>query len=687
MKTISTSACPHDCPSTCVLDIEHDNESIYKVRGNKDNSYTKGVICAKVSRYRERTHHKDRLTSPMKRIGKKGNGDFKNITWDEALDIICSNFSKIKNNYGTEAIWPYFYAGTMGLIQRDGINRLRHAFEYSGQNSTICNTLAQTGYIAGTGSLWGPDPREVINSDVIIIWGGNPASTQVTFMKHVQNARKKNNAFLIVVDPYLTKTARLADLHIKLRPGTDGALACGIMKILFEKNAIDYEYMKQFSNGYEQLKEHLNKKERNWASAISGGKNETINHISNLISKTKKVYFRLGYGFSRQRNGSFNMHAVTSISTVIGSWKVLGGGAFYNNGGIYNINKDLIEGNQYIKKNIRMLDQSRIGPILTGNQKALQNKIEVKALFIQNTNPLVVAPESLLVRKGFSREDLFVCVHEQFLTETAKYADILLPATSFVEHNDIYIAGGHQHLTFGPKLINNIGKSKSNHTVINAISKRLGVDKKEFNMTEEEIINETLMLSNLGSLEQLKDKKFIDLQPDFNTSHFINGFGHSDKKFHFIPKWKSKDNKFNNTYNLPDHYDIIEKTNKSCPYKLVTAPAHNFLNSSFTETSSSKRLESKPKIKIHSHDMTKLNIKDNEVVEIGNYRAKLKIHVEKFDGLLEGVTVVEGVWPNEYFIEGNGINFLVGSDSPEPSGGAVFHDVAIWIKKLNNIVS
>ena len=682
MKTISTSACPHDCPSTCVLDIEHDNKSIFKVRGNKENSYTKGVICAKVSRYRERTHHKNRLTTPMKRVGKKGNGDFKGITWDEALDIVCNNLSKTKDKFGSEAIWPYFYAGTMGLIQRDGINRLRHEFEYSGQYSTICNTLAQTGYVAGTGSLWGPDPREVIYSDVIIIWGGNPASTQVTFMKHVQNARKKNNAFLIVVDPYLTKTARLADLHIKLRPGTDGALACGIMKNLFKKNTIDNEYMKKFSTGHEILKEHLNKKEKDWASNISGVENKIIEYVANLISKTKKVYFRLGYGFSRQRNGSFNMHAVTSISTVIGSWKVLGGGAFYNNGGIYNINKSLIEGNQYENKNIRMLDQSRIGPILTGNKDALNNKEDVKTLFIQNTNPLVVAPDSLLVRKGFSREDLFVCVHEQFLTETAKYADILLPATSFVEHNDIYIAGGHQHLTYGPKLINSIGESKSNHTLINEISKRLGSKKENFNMTEEEIINETLILSNLGTLKKLKEKKFIDLQPDFQTSHFIKGFGHSDKKYHFNPKWNTKNTKFNDNHNLPDHYDFNEKATNVCPYKLVTAPAHNFLNSSFTETSSSIRLENKPKIKIHSNDMLKLKIKDNEIVEIGNHRAKLKIHVEKFDDLLEGVTVVEGIWPNECFIEGNGINFLVGSDSPEPSGGAVFHDVAIWIKKL-----
>ena len=225
MKIVSTSACPHDCPSTCTVDIKHDHNNIYSIRGNKENSYTKGIICSKVSRYNERTHHEKRLKYPMKRIGKKGAGEFTRISWDEAIDTICANFLRITELNGSESIWPYFYAGTMGLIQRDGINRLRHIYNYSNQYSTICNTLAQTGWIAGVGSLKDPDPREVKYSKVIIIWGGNPASTQVNFMKHVQNARKNNNAFLIVIDPYLTKTAKIADLHIKLHPGTDGALA------------------------------------------------------------------------------------------------------------------------------------------------------------------------------------------------------------------------------------------------------------------------------------------------------------------------------------------------------------------------------------------------------------------------------------------------------------------------------
>ena len=682
MKLISTSACPHDCPSTCTLDIEHNNKHIFKINGNKENSYTKGVICSKVSRYRERTHNKNRLLYPLKRIGKKGSTRFQRISWDEALNIVSKKLLKIKNDYGSESIWPYYYAGTMGLLQRDSINRFRHEFNFSGQYSTICNTLPQAGWMAGVGSLMGPDPREVKHSKVIVMWGGNPASTQVNFMKHVQNARKKNNAFLIVIDPYLTKTAKIADLHIKLRPGTDGALACGIMKHLIENKKIDEEYLEKYAKGLSKLKKHLLKKDKNWASNVSGVSYEKIITLSNLLSKTKKVFFRLGYGFTRHRNGSFNMHAVICIPTLLGAWKELGGGAFYSNGGIYNINKNLIEGLNFKNENIRMLDQSKIGPILNGNKSALKNGVEVKALFIQNTNPLVVAPETILVRKGFLRKDLFVCVHEQFLTETAKYADIVLPATSFVEHNDIYIAGGHQHLTYGPKIIKELGECWSNNRLINELSVKMGSIKKEFLFSEEELIDNTLKLSNLGSLKELKTKKFIDLQPEFDTSHFINGFGHMDKKFHLTAEWKINNKTFNKQYELPDHYDLIEKASKKFPFKLVTAPAHNFLNSSFTETDASKNIEKKPKIKIHSKDLEKLNIKNNEIIEIGNNRAKLKIHTEAFDDLLPGVVIVEGVWPNECFIEGLGINSLIGSDSPEPFGGAVFHDSAIWIKKI-----
>ena len=679
-NNISISACPHDCPSTCALEVTHDEKNIYKVKGASKNTYTSGVVCAKVSRYAERTHHPDRLTKPLMRVGKKGSNDFKEIEWEQALDIVAENFISTAQKHGTESIWPYFYAGTMGLVQRDGINRLRHAMKYSGQHSTICSTITASGFRAGVGTLKGPDPREMALADVILVWGCNPASTQVNVMKHIQKARKDRNAKLIVVDPYKTRSAKVADFHYAIKPGTDGALACSIMHILFRDNYADKEYMDKYTDDPKGLEEHVKKYTPEWGSKITGLPLREIEEFAKIFGTTKRLYSRMGYGFTRQRNGASAMHAAVSLSAVCGKWQYEGGGAFYNNGDIYNIDKTLIEGLDLIDQNIRILDQSRIGSILTGDRNALIRGGNVYSLIIQNTNPLVVAPESLLVREGFSREDLFVCVHEQFMTETAKYADIVLPATTFVEHDDLYIAGGHQHITFGPKLIEPIGESRSNHKVLLELSKRLGAEHKGFNMTEREIIDVTLKSSNHGSLADLEKNGWKDVQPDFNTSHFINGFGHKDKKFHFKPDWSEIGPDYHNMPEYPDYMNTTENTSKEFPFRLVTAPAHNYLNSSFTETSSSQKSEVKPKAKIHSNDIKKLGLQEDDLVVLGNNRGKVIINVEEFDGMQEGVIIVEGIWPNEAFVGKNGINTLVGSDPVPPNGGAAFHDTAVWIK-------
>jgi len=682
-NNISISACPHDCPSTCALEIMHDDKNIYKVKGASKNTYTSGVVCAKVSRYAERTHHPDRLTKPLMRSGEKGSNNFKEIEWEQALDIVAENFISTAQKHGTESIWPYFYAGTMGLVQRDGINRLRHEMKYSGQHSTICSTITASGFKAGVGALKGPDPREMALADVILVWGCNPASTQVNVMKHIQKARKDRNAKLIVVDPYKTRSAKVADFYYPIKPGTDGALACSIMHILFRDNYADKEYMDKYTDDPEGLEKHVKKYTPEWGSKITGLSLREIEEFAKIFGTTKRLYSRMGYGFTRQRNGASAMHAAVSLSAVCGKWLYEGGGAFYNNADIYKIDKTLIEGLDVIDPNIRMLDQSRIGSILTGDSNALMGGGNVYSLIIQNTNPLVVAPESLLVREGFSRENLFVCVHEQFMTETAKYADIVLPATTFVEHDDLYIAGGHQHITYGPKLIDPIGESKSNHAVLVALAKRLGAKHEGFNMTEREIIDYTLNSSNHGSLVELEKNGWKDVQPDFNKSHFIDGFGHKDKKFHFKPDWSEVGPDYHNMPEYPDYMNTTENISKDFPFKLVTAPAHNYLNSSFTETNSSKKSEVKPKAKIHSKDIKKLALQDDELVVLGNNRGKVIIHVEEFDGMQEGVIIVEGVWPNEAFVGNNGINTLVGSDPVPPNGGAAFHDTAVWIKPSN----
>ncbi len=461
---IRHSTCPHDCPSACALDIEViEGRSIGRVRGSKLQTYTAGVVCAKVARYAERIHHPDRLLHPMRRTGPKGSGQFARISWDEALDEIAARFDQAEREFGAESVWPYYYAGTMGLVMRDGINRLAHVKKYSRFYSTICANIARVGFSIGTGKIAGVDPREMGVSDLVVIWGTNPVNTQVNVMTHASRARKERGAKIAAVDIYNNDTMKQADIKILLRPGTDGAFACGVMHVLFREGYADRAYMDRYTDCPDELEAHLATRTPEWASKISGVPVEEIEAFARLVGQTKRSYFRLGYGFTRSRNGAAQMHAALCIPAVTGAWQYEGGGAFFNNAAIWKFNESIIEGHDAIDRNTRWLDQSRIGRILTGDPEALKGGGPVKAMLIQNTNPVTVAPEQALVREGFAREDLFVAVHEQFMTETAAMADIVLPATMFMEHDDLYYGGGQQHISVGPKLIDPPGECRSNH--------------------------------------------------------------------------------------------------------------------------------------------------------------------------------------------------------------------------------
>ena len=670
---IGYSACPHDCPSTCALEVELlDQYRVGRVRGARANSYTSGVVCAKVARYAERTHHPDRLTNPMRRIGEKGSADFEPITWDDALDEVANAFLKASERHGSEAVWPYYYAGTMGLLQRDGINRLRHAMKYSGQHSTICVTLVDAGWNAAVGTFRGPDPREMVESDLIICWGGNPASTQVNVMTHVQKARKKRAAKLVVIDPYLTRTAQVADMHLALRPGTDGALACAVMHVLFRDDHADRDYMAKFADCPDLLETHLKRRTPEWAATITGLKTSEIETFAKLYGETKRTYIRVGYGFSRSRNGAVNTHAVACLPTITGAWVHPGGGAFYSNKNIYHWDKTLIEGLDTHDPSLRILDQCRIGPILTGDTTDLGDGPPVTAMLVQNTNPAVVAPESVKVREGLLREDLFFCVHEQFMTDTATYADILLPATTFLEHHDVYQAGGHQHITLGPKLIEPVGQSRSNHEVICGLAERLGAAHRGFAMTEWEIIDETLKTSGWGSANELRNNRWIDCQPSFEDAHFLNGFAFPDGKFKFAPNWAAQGPNHSDLPMMPDHVELIEAADDTHPFRLVTAPSHNYLNTSFTETATSIEKESRPTVKLCSADATRLHVKAGDKVRVGNRRGEIIVHVEIAGSQQSGVVVIESIWPNRAFENGLGVNTLIGADAAPPNGGGYF---------------
>lgn len=684
------SACPHDCPSVCALDVEVlDGSTIGRVYGAKDHSYTQGVICAKVSRYSERVHHPDRLLTPLKRVKTKNKtyeaSDFIPVSWDEALSTIAQHFEAIRKGSGSEAIWPFHYAGTMGLVQRDGLDRFRHAYQTSRQHSTFCTALSDAGYLAGIGAKKGSDARLMHHSDLIVMWGGNPVSTQVNVMHHVAKAKRLNGAKFVVIDPYRTKTADKADLHLMLKPGTDGALACAVMHVLFEEGFADDDFMATHTDKPNELRTHLNTRTPSWAAEITGLSVDQIVEFARLYGKTKKSFIRLGYGFSRSRNGAVNMHAATCLPAITGAWQHEGGGALYSNGEIYALDLSAIKGSELVT-NTRVFDQSRIGEVLNGNPEDLQGGSRVEALFIQNTNPAVVAPDTQRVLSGLAREDLFTVVHEQFMTETAQLADIVLPATMFLEHNDIYVAGGHTHIQIGPKLIDPPGECRSNHAVLQALAEHLHLDHPGFRMSEKEHIDYMLDASDLPGFDELVESGGHDCAPEtFEETNFLNGFGTPDKLFHFSPDWSAVGNNTEDMPVFPDHWAVIDESNQNFPLRLVTAPARQYLNTSFTETATSRRMEKKPVARLHPEDLARFKLSDGQLVTLGNEQGEISLIAQRFEGVQVGTVVVESLWANKDFAGGLGVNTLVSSNPAKPNGGAVFHDTAVWVRLADGV--
>ncbi len=685
------SACPHDCPSTCAVEVEvREDGRIGRIHGARDNDYTAGVICAKVARYAERLHHPERLTTPLRRTGSKGSGQFEPVSWEDALQEIAEKFLKAEKKHGPQTVWPYFFAGTMGLVQRDSINRLRNAKSYSGMYQSFCTNMAWSGYIAGTGKLAGPDPREMALADVVVIWGTNPVATQVNVMTHAIKARKTRKAKIVTIDVYKTETMKQADIGLVLKPGSDAALACAVMHVMFRDGYADRAYMEKYADVPAELEEHLKTRSPEWASQITGLSIEQIEEFAKLVGETKKTFFRLGYGFTRQRNGVVSMHAASSIAVVGGHYQYEGGGAFHNNGAIFGLNMAMVEAHSLHDSAIRKLDMSQVGRILTGDQTALMDGPPVTAMLIQNTNPVSVAPEQTLVKQGFAREDLFTVVHEQFMTETAMMADIVLPATQFLEHDDIYKGGGHQNILFGPKLVEAPGEAKPNLYVINELINRLGGEEHEAHqMSARDHIDWMLVNSKYpGGLKELEENRWLDCQPEFEEAHYLNGFGYEDGKFRFKPDWPTVPAPNNGPMGpwqsmpaLPDHWDVNELPTQDHPFRLVTSPARSFLNSSFNETPSSLKKENRPTAILHEADATALGVEEGDRIILSNHRGEVCLHATVGERPQQGTIVAEGIWPNAAHENGQGINTLTSADQVAPFGGAAFHDIRVALRK------
>ncbi len=683
MAELVKSACPHDCPSACALEVERlSPRRIGRVRGGRHLAYTDGVLCAKVARYAERIHHPDRLTHPLRRTGAKGAGEFRRIGWDEALDTIADAFVRAAQAHGTETVWPYHSGGTMGVIQRWGIDRLRHVMGYSGQKTTICIGAADPGWRAGVGRLQGTDPREIAHSDLVVVWGGNPVSTQVNLMRHIQRARRERGTRLVVVDCYRTPTIEKADVPVIVRPGSDGALACAMMCVMLEEGLADREFLASHTDFDHQVERHLLARTPRWAAPITGLEEDAIRALARLYGSTPRAFLRLGFGFTRSRNGATNMHAVSALPAVSGAWRHRGGGAFFLNLDHWGLDTTIAHGLDARDPSIRMLDQSRIGAVLTGDPGALLGGPPVTAVLMQNANSANVAPDSHAVRRGLTREDLFVAVHEQFMTATAQCADVVLPAAMSFEYDDIYYGLGHTAITFGPALLERHAQCRTNHEVVCALADRLGADHPGFGMSARELIDRTLRDSGLDGIEAIERDGYLERAPSYEEGHVLDGFPNPTGRFRFKPDWAALGPFAAGMPAFVDHWDSIEAASERLPMRMVAPPARMFLNTSFTETPSSRAHEKRPSAVLHPSDAARLGIRDGDVVRMGNDRGELTLHAVSVESAHPGVVIVEGIWPNRDFAGGMGVNQLIGGDPVSPGGGVAFHDTAVWVTAL-----
>jgi anaerobic selenocysteine-containing dehydrogenase len=685
-RVLSTakSACPHDCPSACALEVEVlSGGRIGRIKGARDNSYTRGVVCAKVARYSERIDHPDRLLYPLRRSGPKGSGQFERIAWEAALAEIADRFSAIAQRSGSEAIWPYHSGGNMGVLQRYGLDRLRNPMRYSRQHTTICVTPAESGWLAGVGKLVGPDPRELEAADLIVIWGGNPVSTQVNVMTHVARARKTRASKLVVVDVYRTPTVEQADLALIINPGSDAALALAIMHVLLAEDLVDRTYLARYTDFDAQTERHIRSRSPQWAAEITGLKAEDIIAFARAYGSTRKSFIRVGFGFTRTRNGASAMHAVSCLPAMTGAWGEKGGGAFFLSfdKSQWGLDTSLVNASDAVDPAIRMLDQSRIGAVLCGEPQALSGGPPVEGMLMQNANSATVAPSTAKVLNGLAREDLFLVVQEQFLTATARYADIVLPATMFVEHDDIYYGLGHTHLTFGPKLVEPRGEARSNSYTVRELGRRLGIDHPSITMSDLELLDHALARGALGRFSEAAQVGWIDRALSFEAAHFVDGFPQPDGKFHFKPDWSKVGPGHALMPRVADWSPAYERAGPRHPYKLVCPPARQFLNSTFSETPTSLSKEVGPCLRIHPNAARREGIEAGGWVRIGNERGCVVVPAKLDAGQQEMTLIVEGIWPAEAFQEGRAINTLIGDDPVPPNGGAGFHDTAVWLER------
>jgi len=490
--TIVRAACPHDCPDTCALHVTVAEGRAIKVEGDPDHPTTRGVLCTKVARYLDRTYSEKRVLHPLRRAGAKGEGRFERIDWDEALDTIASRFREIaESSDGPQAILPYSYAGTMGLLQYGSMDRrFFNKLGASLLDRTICATAGKAGYAATIGASIGTDLEQFENARLILIWGSNPVVSNLHLWSRVQEA-KRRGARLIAIDPYRSQTAEKCHEHLALMPGTDAALALGIMHVLIAEGLIDRDYIDRYTVGFDALEQRVRDYPPSRVASLTGLREAQIVALAREYGTIEPAVIRLNYGMQRHAGGGMAIRTVACLPALVGAWRHAAGGALLSSSGTYPINTAALERPELSWNSPRTINMSTIGDALLEADDP-----PIRALFVYNSNPVAVAPDSGKVVAGFAREDLFCVVHDVFLTDTADYADIVLPATTQLEHLDVHSSYGHLYALANNPAIAPLGEAKPNTEVFRLLAARMGFDEPCFAESDESMAANAFVASH-----------------------------------------------------------------------------------------------------------------------------------------------------------------------------------------------
>ena len=684
--TIVRGACPHDCPDTCALHVTVADGRAIKVEGDPDHPTTRGVLCTKVARYLERTYSEKRVLHPLRRVGAKGEGCFERIGWDDALDAIASRFKEIAaSDDGPQAILPYSYAGTMGLLQYGSMDRrFFHKLGASLLDRTICATAGKAGYAATIGASIGTDLEQFENARLILIWGSNPVVSNLHLWSRVQEA-KRRGAKLIAIDPYRSQTAEKCHEHLALLPGTDAALALGLMHVLVDEDRLDRDYIDRYTLGFDALERRVREYPPARVAALTGLREGEIVALARDYGTIAPAVIRLNYGMQRHAGGGMAIRTVACLPALVGAWRHAAGGALLSSSGTCPVNSAALERPDLIWNRPRTINMSTIGDALLEADDP-----PIRALFVYNSNPVAVAPDSSRVVAGFSREDLFCVVHDVFLTDTADYADIVLPATTQLEHLDVHSSYGHLYALANNPAIAPVGEAKPNTEVFRLLAARMGFDEPCFAESDDSMAANAFVADHprMAGIDwtRLKTQGWQRLNVPSPYAPFAEGnFPTPSGKCEFYSESLRRQGLDPlPTYTPPRESALSDPAlARRFPLAMLSPPARNALNSTFGGLPVFLETEKTPWLDIDAADAAARGIGDGDKVRVYNDRGALVVTARITDRTRPGVVVAPSIWWRKLSPDGTNANMVTGQALTDMGSAATFYDVLVEVARID----